>query len=655
MLWRKPSSGTAKPSPVSRWQEACVYLLILGTLGLIANTDGLPMLTLGMCLTVMIARMAGVTLSTNLGCALLVSVGAGAPLYWFFFHSFAGLNVKDFLLAVLMVFLLSAQNGRDFAAVSSYAVWIMLASLFPSSGPQQWVFLGILFGWFLVVQSMNELRRSWERADRWSRSSGSQAVLGVMGLMVVVLLGVGVLAGGLYLVLPRNPIAAFHLNFQPFRNMVGFSNSVRLGQIGELQMDRTPAFRVKFLQGAPPPSLRFRGVALADFNGTTWSNNLEAWRAMPLGSKIITASDEQRRLPGTRVFYEVQTLASMDRVVFSAGVPEYVFLPEGRLRMNGEGALRQVGTEQRLPSYSLSAWVDPKPHWGAHGIASDATATMSPERLKRYTKLPYVHPRIRELAQSLTGSRTDPMEAAALLENFLLNNFTYSLKNSIGGREPLLDFLFFTRAGHCEYFASALAVMLRSLSLPARVVTGFNANMTDPVDGWYVVRSYNAHSWVEVWVDGKGWVTFDPTPPGSNEAPVSALGRWMERMQNRFLVWSEEWVGGMGRLRRPKLPDVRELAWLLLLPVLGGLVWMAWKWRPAKRVKKNPAAEIYERYLAGQKVEWKAGQTARGVEKLAGDAEAMAIREAYERARYGKGGEGVKELEELVEAVGKKA
>jgi transglutaminase-like putative cysteine protease len=512
--------------------------------------------------------------------------------------------------------------------------------------------LGLLFGWFLFVQSLNELRRSRERARGWAGADGAKAVRGLALLMVWTMLGVSLLAAGLYLVLPRNPLVALHLNFQPFRRLVGFSNSVRLGEIGELQMDRTPAFRVKFLQGVPPPVIRFRGVALADFNGTAWSNTLESWNELPPGSKINIASDEQRRLPGQRLFYEVQTLATMDRVIFSAGVPEYIFLPEGRLRMNAEGSLRQVAASQPLPVYSLSAWMDPKPHYGMHAVASDTSAVLSEERRRRYVQLPVIHPRIRELAESLTGSRHDPLESATLLEHFLLENFSYSLKANIGGKEPLLDFLFFTRAGHCEYFASALAVMLRSLRIPARVVTGFNVPLPEAVDGWYVVRSYHAHSWVEVWVNGRGWVTFDPTPPGGNEVPVSRWGRWVERMQNRYLVWSEEWVGGMGRLRRPKLPDLKDLAWLLAIPAIffGILARRHWLNRP--RPRKNVAAEVYRRYLTASQMEWTPGRTAREIEALAQEENAKAIRVAYERARYGRDDQSMDELKRLVQAVG---
>ena len=78
--------------------------------------------------------------------------------------------------------------------------------------------------------------------------------------------------------------------------------------------------------------------------------------------------------------------------------------------------------------------------------------------------------------------------------------------------DPLAYFLFERKKGHCEYFASSMAVMLRTLGIPSRVVTGFQSGVYNPMTGWQVIRASDAHSWVEAWIDGRGWTTFDPTP-----------------------------------------------------------------------------------------------------------------------------------------------
>jgi protein-glutamine gamma-glutamyltransferase len=617
---RKPSPSAFLPT----LQEVSVYTLILGTLALVSMTGGLSLPTLALAIAVLLARALGLKLSTTMGCVLLGLLAACAPIYWFFLRPLIHFDIKDFLLAVLLIFLLSAQTGRDFAAVSSYCVWIMMASLFPSSGPQQWFLLAALFTWFLVVQSLNELRRNREMLDIWKGKDGWALIRPFAGLATLIVLGVGLLSLGLYTLLPRNPIAAFQIHFQPFRRLIGFSNSVRLGEIGALQEDRTPAFRVRFLQGTPPSVLRWRGAALGDFNGFAWNNLIDGWNELPSTGKLIVASDEQRRRPGQRLYYEFHTLASMDRVIFTLGVPEYVYLPEGRLRINAEGAFRQVSLETSLPAYSLSGWIDP----AYHAVISDSTASLPAELRRRYTKLPYIHPRILDFARELTGPSPDPMQAAQRVEAHLRERYGYSLNSRIRGRDPLYTFLFTAREGHCEYFASAMAVMLRSLKIPTRVVTGFYHALPEPIDGWYVIRAASAHSWVEVWIDGKGWTTFDPTPGSRGEPRFSAIAAWFQRMQDRFLVLSEDFMGGASGFTRPALPKVEfQPIWLWPIGLMAALA-LAYKLWPGQRPKPHAATKLYETYLAETKRKREPHQTARDL-KLP-----PAVQQAYEQARF---------------------
>src|SRR5205823_3471619 len=100
-------------------------------------------------------------------------------------------------------------------------------------------------------------------------------------------------------------------------------------------------------------------------------------------------------------------------------------------------------------------------------------------------------------------------------------------------RDPLGDFLFVTRRGFCEYFASAMAVLLRTQGIPARVATGFQSGYYNDVSGTWVIRASDAHAWVEAWIEGRGWVTFDPTPPGV--APGS--GNWLQSKLKRMNMY----------------------------------------------------------------------------------------------------------------------
>ena len=622
---------------IARIQELAVYLLIVGTFLLVAVTDGLTWPTIAFCSAIAILRSAGLRLSTNAGCATLLLVSAAAPIYWFFLRSMVFLSIKDFLLAVLMVFLLSAQTGRDFAAVSSYCIWIMMATLFPSSGPQQWILLAVLFLWFLFVQSLNELRRNREQFETWRGVDGWRLLRPLSVFALIMAVGVSAFAGGLYLLLPRNTISSFHINFHPFRRLVGFSGSVRLGEIGQLQDDQSPAFRVRFLDGTPPLMLRWRGVALTDFNGSSWTNTLETWNEFSEQGKITLASNEQRRRPGQRLFYEIQTLAAMDRVLFTLGVPEYIYLPQGRLRRNVDATYRQLTLEDQLPAYSISGWLDRDDH----PIISDATQILPANARQRYLRLPGLNPRIRELTEEVVSSSSDAQQSAVMIETFLKTRFQYSLDANISGREPLVDFLFNTRAGHCEYFASAMAVMLRTQKIPSRVITGFYASLPAPIGPWYVIRSSNAHSWVEAWIEGRGWVIYDPTPSNPNQKPLSSSMQWLIQLQDQFIVMSEEWMGGASGLRRPRF-EKPEITWQWVMAVSGVIIGLlVWRYIPARKQAPHQATVLYGKYLEITKRQRSANQTAREIET-------SEITSLYEAARFSDDPQALTRLKQLI-------
>jgi hypothetical protein len=133
-------------------------------------------------------------------------------------------------------------------------------------------------------------------------------------------------------------------------------------------------------------------------------------------------------------------------------------------------------------------------------------------------QLPKLDPRIKELAQQITVKAPTEYDKAAAIELYLKSHFQYTLNlNGAQTDDPLAYFLFTRRAGHCEFFAAAMTVMLRSIGVPARYVGGFLPGEYNDVGGDWIVRASDAHTWVEVFFPGYGWITFDPTPPGDNQ------------------------------------------------------------------------------------------------------------------------------------------
>jgi protein-glutamine gamma-glutamyltransferase len=170
-------------------------------------------------------------------------------------------------------------------------------------------------------------------------------------------------------------------------------------------------------------------------------------------------------------------------------------------------------------------------------------STDYPEQMRTtYLQIPRsLDPRIPELAHQITRSENNPYDRAVALEYYLRRNFAYTLNlTGRAGQDPLAHFLFESRAGHCEYFASAMAVMLRTLGIPSREVNGFLPGEFNDVGGDYIVRASDAHSWVEAYFPGSGWITFDPTPPAqdSGSGLFSRLGMYLDWIQ---LNWNE-WV-----------------------------------------------------------------------------------------------------------------
>jgi len=164
----------------------------------------------------------------------------------------------------------------------------------------------------------------------------------------------------------------------------------------------------------------------------------------------------------------------------------------------------------------------------------------SPAITEEYLQLPpELDARIPDLARQVTASAKTPYDKARAIEGYLRSRFGYTL-NLAGkpGNDPLANFLFVTRAGHCEYFASAMTILLRTLEIPAREVNGFLPGEYNDLAGDYIVRASDAHSWVEVYFPGSGWVTFDPTPAAENSGLLSRLAKYVDLMQ---LTWSE-WV-----------------------------------------------------------------------------------------------------------------
>ena len=307
--------------------------------------------------------------------------------------------------------------------------------------------------------------------------------------------------------------------------MIGFSDNVALGDVGEIMTNRKTVMRVALRKdGAPYRAsdvpLRWRGVVLDYYNGRSWEKTAPEYRDQEFDNQVIYWLRRFARVPsGTG------PLVEQEIVLEPIGSRALFFLHEIR-RVHSSSLARARFDTLRLTLSSLtpirksiryvavSRLVASEEH-----IPSDR-ATRPSIDLARYTMLPKDPPiseRVRELAADIVDGIPESavLERVEAVERYLgPPNYGYTLKLDAESKgEPVDDFLFRRKMGHCEYFASAMVVLLRCLKIPCRMVCGFAGGEWNDVGKYYLIRQSHAHSWVEVYLeDAQTWLPFDPTP-----------------------------------------------------------------------------------------------------------------------------------------------
>ncbi len=489
----------------------------------------------------------------------------------------------------------------------------------------------------------------------------------LMRVSLVAAAGTFVLAGLLFFIIPRVGQAALPFRAQLGKMVTGFSDKVELGAFGEIETDQTVVMRVYFPDETPDPqslpNLRWRGIAFDRFNGTTWAAGQP--RRILLrrgGSSDFQLSTAQGRRPIIRQEIFLDPIGT--DIVFGAPRVLRMDLRASALAFDDMGSVSVSSATARL-HYMVDSELETPPPAGAR--VTGAGAVFSEAERSRYLQLPGLSPLIPKLARDVaTGSR-DPYEAALKLTYFLSSQYKYTLgikrKTQL---EPLEEFLFVRRSGNCEYFAASLAVMLRTLGIPARVVGGFQKGEWNPYGRYFMVRLADAHSWVEAYFDGLGWVTFDPSPRAEAEAQLlqpGALSLYLDAARMRWYRYVINWSlqdqmiaaatvqrqAGDLRLALHWPRDWPARPWLLGAAVAAAtlaLAWVAWK----LRVTSGPDAlaarmpRFYEhalRLLARHGLEPEPAETARQFcDRVQDAAPAFAeplvrLTGEYERARFG--------------------
>ena len=329
---------------------------------------------------------------------------------------------------------------------------------------------------------------------------------------VVLIIFIVALATPLFFLLPRVGGAGFGGSTGSGANTAsGFSDRVVLGGIGTIQQNEDIVMRVR-LEGEQPDAggdIRWRGIALDTFDNKSWRKSRFGYPEKLAKTERDIIQVDTLRFGGKDLVQQTVYLEPINSpVLFALPRPVAVHGPMPFLSRDREGALTIPSRGERISYRVISETTvhDPALLRRDNGLYSN--------EYLRYLQLPDdVDPRIGVLASEVTANTRNRLDAAIAVEAYLQTQFGYTLDQKAGGEQPLADFLFNVREGHCEYFATAMAIMLRTQGIAARVVNGFQRGEYNDTANVFVVRQRNAHSWVEVYFPNENvWLTFDPTP-----------------------------------------------------------------------------------------------------------------------------------------------
>jgi len=513
-------------------------------------------------------------------------------LTWLSEHSFTGRDASVTLLVVLMALkTLELRARRDALVVFFLGFFLVLTQFLYSQNLLTALTMSLsVWGW-LTALSLAHMP-----AGRPSLASAGWIALRAAAVGTPVMIA-------LFVLFPRiGPLWSMPGD----QGRSGLSDQLALGDVSELVRDESIALRVRFPAGRPAPQqLYFRGPVLTDYDG-------QHWRSSPMLPYISRSVEITTPAQTQSVDYEMTLeplrLSWLPLLEFTLQAPSG--LPDGTrwpqtMDAQGQWHLRDpLGQRIRIQARAQFGL-----QTDLHLFADDRQEAL---RLPTATHL-RTQAWARELLQRPELKNASASQyAQAILAHIRQAGFRYTLTpGSDANTDPVDSFWLDRRSGFCEHYAASSVIILRTLGVPARIVTGYQGTDPQPVDGYYVVRQSHAHAWAEYWQAGSGWIRLDPTaavspnrvdnslalapPPGlllgmvSNVNPdvLPQLRHWAEALDNRW----NQWVMGYGSQQQQQMLDKlgldssdlwslgQALAGLVGLSAVLGMAWAWWDGR----------------------------------------------------------------------------
>jgi transglutaminase-like putative cysteine protease len=540
-------AASSQMTPVDRFFQFSLlgmlssgYLAVLGSGYLDIPTIVITALAL-LVRALMTAGILNLQFSPFLITAVTLAYVGFYPIDYYFVSGAFVPSAVHLVFFVAVVKILSAVTNRDYLLLKVIAFLQLLAACVLSSNLNFFVFLLLFLVLAVATFTSGEIRQSGSKQPWGARTSGRGLAFRLTAVSLFVSAGILLMTAGLFFFLPRTARAAFQHLVSHRYHLAGFSNRVVLGEIGEIKKENTPVMHIRMDQEENRGlALKWRGAALAVFNGRAWSSLPGLGEALrPDRGGQVQLNDARWRRGARHFSYAVYLNDIASEALFFAGTPEYLRIDSTVIRRPG-GNYSVSFADSRNISYQVYSRLEPADRDG--NAAEEYVEPLDAAQLRQYILLPRTDPRIAELSHAIAGGTPSLAAKARLIENYLRTHYDYTLElPAAETSDPIADFLFHRKKGHCEYFASAMAVMLRTLGIPSRVITGFQSGVYNPISGFQLIRTSDAHSWVEAWLPQSGWTTFDPTPPDPNPPRVSVWTRLSFYTDAAEVLW-QDWV-----------------------------------------------------------------------------------------------------------------
>ena len=511
----------------------------------------------------------------------------------FTYRSITGVEAGTGLLLVMLALkILETKTGRDLIVVSAICWFLMFAAFLREQ--QLWAIPYILFGISLSVAALIQIHRvSAVLPARQVITKTAGIIIQALPIMLV-----------LFFLFPRIPAPFWAMSTVGSSAQTGLSDQLNPGDISSLSRSDSVAFRVRFNGAIPPASERYwRGPVMTYFNGREWS-----WADR--GEPILSV--EELLVGGTYYEYELMLEPHGREWLLALESPVQWSQNKAYLSANLQ-LISQIPVRQRIAYTARSYQFVQKqlPDVERHIQAMRHLPSGSnPETLAFALKL-----------RNESSSDSDYLNR--ILDMFRQQNFYYTLRPPRLGNNPVDQFLFASRRGFCEHYASAFATLARAANIPARVVTGYLGGELNPMNNDLIVRQSDAHAWTEVWIDGN-WLRVDPTAAvapqrielGLDEALSASDFDFRRNMRNTQLfrqailsldavnaAWNR-WVLAFGPEMQQDLlrnagfdkPDMRDLILLMAISISLLLAALAYYLRFGIRSKKDPLLQTYETF-----------------------------------------------------------